>query len=294
MNTRILKLTALILACILVTACGSQQSCTHETTAADSETIFITDTATTPSPGYACAGERITIIGDSISTFVGCVPRGTGYATFYNGKNCGVSCMEETWWGRLITQTGMLLAKNQSVSGSCVTSGHRTDRIEASNPIRTGDLCDEQGNPPDHIIIFMGTNDYALGVQMGTYDGTGDFPEDTSSFREAYAVMLSAIQKNYPFAKIYCCTLPYAGSKSKTLRPIDYNQNGELKAEWNDAIRDIATLFHCQVIELANCGINAANLPYYAGDDAVDEDGVSEEGLVGRGLHPNAMILFFS
>lgn len=291
MNDRKLKSAALVLICALLSGCVSPPERPEETTnAAQSGTTAATvsvEPAATDS-GYSCSGERVAIIGDSISTFVGFVPTGTGYAAFYTGENCGVSSAEQTWWGRLLAETGMVLTKNNSVSGSCVTSGSRPDRLEASSPLRTGDLTDGHGNPPDHIIIFMGTNDYALAAGLGTYDGHGSFPTDTTTFREAYAVMLSELQKNYPKAKIYCCTLTHTGSKSKEFREVDYNQNGELKAEWNDAIRQIATLFNCEIIELASCGINAANLPYYSGDDAVDEDGVSGEGLVGRGLHPNA------
>lgn len=238
--------------------------------------------------GYANCGKRLSILGDSISTFAGYVPTGDGYAAYYSGNNCGVTSVNQTWWKRLIDETGMVLCVNNSVSGSCCCSGIRTDRIEASNPARTGGLADSDGNNPDIIIIYMGTNDYLLAAGQGTYDGTGDFPTDTSTFREAYSIMLDAIITNYPMAKVYCCTLQHTASKSTTKRPVDYTTDGTLKRDWNNIIRELAHLFHCEIIDFESCGINAANVPYYTGDDSVDEDGVSGEGNLGRGLHPNA------
>lgn len=239
--------------------------------------------------GYEAFSQGLSILGDSISTFKGFVPEGEGYAYYYDGSGEGISSVEQTWWKRLLEETGMVLRRNNSVSGSCVCSGLRTDRIAASDPRRTGGLSDDEGNAPDHIIVYMGTNDYlSANAAEGSFDGTGEFPTATDTFREAYAVMLADIQKNYPMARLYCCTLPYSGTKTANLRQIDYNGNGVTKARWNKAIRELAALFGAQVIELESCGINARNLPFFTGDDNSNEDGVDGEGNLGRGLHPNA------
>lgn len=237
--------------------------------------------------GYVDCGKRISIVGDSISTFAGYVPTGEGYAAYYSGSNGGVKSVNETWWKRLIDETGMILCVNNSVSGSCCCSGIRTDRVEASNPTRTGGLADSDGNKPDIIIVYMGMNDYVNAAGQGTYNGTGEFPTDTSTFREAYSIMLNQIMTNYPMAKVYCCTLQHTASKSTTKRSVDYTTDGTLKRDWNNIIRELAQLFNCEIIDFESCGINAANIPYYTGDDNTDEDGTSGEGTLGRGLHPN-------
>ncbi|MCQ2513119.1 MAG: GDSL-type esterase/lipase family protein, partial [Lachnospiraceae bacterium] len=238
------------------------------------------------SPYY---GKYVSFYGDSISTYIGYVPTGDGYATYYTGTNCGVSSVDETWWMRLINETGMKLCANVSISGSCCSTGARQDRVSGCKQERIDKLAKSDGTKPDVIIVYLGTNDYLSAVGKGTFDGSGSFPSgDPATFREAYSVMISRIQQTYPMAEIHCCTLQHTASKSTDFRPVDYNENNEMKKDWNEVIRELANLFHCHIIDFEKCGINASNIPFYTGDDAVDEDGVSGEGSTGRGLHPNA------
>lgn len=226
-------------------------------------------------------GKRISILGDSISTYAGYVPTGTGYATYYTGSNCGVSSVDQTWWKRLIDETGLVLCKNNSVSGSCMSTGARQDRISGCLPERTGALTDANGNSPDYIIVYMGMNDFVNNVEIGTYDGFGNIPSDVTIFRNAYATALLAIMTNYPNAKIFVCTTHHT-EYNTTSQEIQIKGSNITQAEFNEQIRELARIFCLDVIDFEHCGITTGNITSCTGDN------VESGGTLGRGLHPNA------
>jgi len=108
-------------------------------------------------------------------------------------------------------------------------------------------------------------------VQIGSYDGSGVFPTVTTTFREAYAIMLDKIMTRYTNTEIYCCTLPYEERTAPTTFP-EANGNGVLLATWNNAIRELADLFGANILEFSKAGITAQNRLLYTIDQ----------------LHPNA------
>lgn len=235
-----------------------------------------------------CAKQKVSILGDSISTYDGYVPTGEGYATWYPKTSVdpdAVDDVNKTWWMQFINQCGMVLHSNASVSGSCCSTGARQDRVSACKQERI-DLLAKSGKAPDVIVVYMGTNDFVNGVPLGTWDGSLTLPETDDTFREAYALMLNRIITTYPKARVLCCTLQHTATKSTEYRCVDTYKD-VLKADYNEAIRRIARLFNCEVVEFETCGINAANIPYYTQDDASDDDGISDEGTGGRGIHPN-------
>ena len=216
----------------------------------------------------------VSILGDSISSFAGYVPVGEGYKAYYDGTICGVSSVKETWWMRLITDLGWTLCRNNSVSGSCCSTGARQDRVSACLKQRTGALADERGNAPDVILIYIGTNDFYRCVKPGSWDGEGEIPADVRTFREAYATMLRDVKRNYPNARVFCCTLPYS-VRTEPGHPITgCNEIGIPRTEWNAIIRRMADLFDCEVIDLDASGFCRENIYRCTGD--------------GHGLHPNA------
>lgn len=217
------------------------------------------------------AGKNISILGDSISTFTGCIP--SGNAVYYNGSKCGVRSVDDTWWMKLITGLEASLLVNESWSGSYVTTAGSED--SAGCMARCENLGTDD-TEPDVVIIYMGINDFNSGVALGTYDGSGDFPTATTTFREAYAIMLSKILTRYPKAEVWVCTLPYCERTGDDLFP-ESNTNGVLLSDWNDAIRDLADLFGVKVLEHAKCGLTYQNMNLYMGDYSS-----------GDGLHPNA------
>lgn len=66
---------------------------------------------------------KLYIIGDSYSTFEGCIPEGFAAWYFSGGTDVtDVTEKNETWWHMLISKTGMPLLLNNSWSGAPVGS----------------------------------------------------------------------------------------------------------------------------------------------------------------------------
>lgn len=214
-------------------------------------------------------GKSISILGDSISTFIGYIP--TGNANFYTGSNCGVSSVNDTWWMKLINAFGMTLNINNSWSGSRIT----TTNGETSAGVTR---CTNLGTSPDVIIVYMGINDFNNEVGLGSYDGNGTFPTSSTTFREAYAIMLDKILTAYPESEVWVCTLPACERNGSTGAP-EINENNVLLDDFNKAIRNLAEVFGAKILELAQCGLTYENMNIYMGDYASG---------TGQGLHPNA------
>ena len=229
---------------------------------------------------YACAGKRLSILADSACAYPGYIP--DGFETYYTPEN--MPDVNDTWWMRLLNETGMQLCVNNSCSGACLSTGARQDGyISACDPRRTGALCDEQGNPPDYIIIYAGVDDFLLHVPMGSYDGSGPLPDDTTTFREALAVLLHDLQENYPQAQIMMCTTVH-GEITEWDDPVAIRE-GLTQDEFNDIIREIAALFDVEIIDMAACGINTENLDIYMEDHL--QQRWFYDGIIAGGLHPN-------
>ena len=134
-------------------------------------------------------GKKISILGDSISTFRGITMDDPN--TFYRRNACekgGFSGVEDTWWMRVIRGLGGVFERDNAFAGSCVTDGCGLGRGMCTEE-RTGAL-----GQPDVILIFAGANDVGFGV-----------PED--EFRASYALMLRRLREKYPDAEIFCGTL---------------------------------------------------------------------------------------
>ena len=178
--------------------------------------------------------------------------------------------MEDTWWKKLLNALGMELCINNSWSGSRVT----TTKEETSAGCMT--RCENLGDNPNVIIIYLGINDFNNEVELGTYNGTEDFPTVTTTFREAYAIMLNKILTKYPTSEVWVCTLPYC-EKNGDINFPESNGSSVLLKDYNDAIRELADLFNVRVLEHAKCGLTYHNMSVYMGDYSS-----------GLGLHPNA------
>lgn len=214
-------------------------------------------------------GKKLSILGDSVSTYAGYNP--SGQNPYYDGTNCGVSSVNDTWWMKVVNALDMTVLKNDSWGGSRVTT------TGGDNPAGCMTRCQGLG-AADVVIVFMGINDFNNEVALGTWNGTTALPSDTTKFREAYAIMLDKMTKAYKSAEIWCATLLSCERNGATGMP-EINANGVPLSAFNDAIREIAAIFGARVLEHSSCGITYNNLNLYAGD------WVSETGA---GLHPNA------
>ena len=160
-------------------------------------------------------GKRISILGDSISTYKG--------VSDDSSVNAGIFAnpyfykepfpVDKTYWKRIIDSLGMTLCVNNSWSGGNLSGADDSD----SGMNRASNLARDGGEIPDYIIVFMGLNDLGRGVP-------------TSVFAADYRKTLEIITQNYPRATVCCVNLPD--------REIYFKQRAE---EFNGAINEAVT-----------------------------------------------------
>lgn len=142
---------------------------------------------------------KISIIGDSISTYIGFNPY--DYPVYYKDDRAydnEIESVDDTWWKQVIDNVGGELCVNNSYSGSLVAGNYESSACSAErcSMLHTSDVT------PDIILIYIGTNDRGFEVNVGI-----ESPNDTQNFYGAYRAMLRQLKTNYPAAKIICATL---------------------------------------------------------------------------------------
>ena len=252
----------------------------HATTTATTDIQYVVPYSNVP---QVLTGKKVSIYGDSISTYTGFIPEGN--TTYYAGNNAGVSNVAQTWWYRTIAALNGTLLVNNSWSGRCVSNKRDAEsgmtnsgawRQSEIDKLATG------GMTPDVIIVKLGINDFNHAVHEGTYDGTTALPDvsqtDPSTFREAYATMLDRIMTTYPLAKVYVCALNQCERSGSAGFP-ETNGNSDAISDFNAATRELAAAFGAGVIDHGSAGMTYYNLSTSAGDYS---------SQTGSGLHPNA------
>lgn len=149
------------------------------------------------------AGRKVSIIGDSISTFDAAGYRTDGYVQYYPRAGVSDPALTEpsqTWWMRVINASDAALEVNASASGSLATN-QRASFTPANSPDFYA-RCAMLGNP-ELIFVALGTNDSIAGVALGEYDYETAYASlSEATFRTAYIKGLKALMANYPAAKI--------------------------------------------------------------------------------------------
>ena len=222
------------------------------------------------------SGLKLSILGDSISTFDGYIP--TDYNIFYPG-NGDISTVEKTWWWQVMDTTGMELNANASSSNTTVT-GDSLDTTGSAPGCSTKRMIDltpgDDGPAPDILIVFMGTNDFLRSVELGTFTEPSAQDEGIAeNFCDAYELMIQKLNALYPNAEIYFCTLPETNAGDVDEYPESYpstNKNGNTIGDFNAEIATIASAYSYPVIDIHDCGITYETLGQYTSD----------------GVHPNA------
>ena len=211
-------------------------------------------------------GKNISIFGDSISTLAGYNPE--GFNVFYEGSFLEITGVREpvdTWWGRIIGFLGANLLVNNSWSGCLVSaedkegdgfpSGCSKRRIEMLGvPHKTNKAYDVN---PDVIIIYMGTNDWAYGIQPAV-------------FKDGYDAMLNGISNRYPDATVWCCTLCSSKISSKPQFMFPTEPGGYSIETYNDIIKERAKSYDYELIDFASFKV-----PY----DSIDGSHPNAEGM---------------
>lgn len=214
--------------------------------------------------------KRISILGDSISTLEGYNPK--EYNVFYDNENmkkAEISDINDTWWGKVINYLDGELLVNNSYSGSRVSVFKNQSSLFSSgcSNQRTSLLHDGIINP-DIIIIYMGINDFANGVEIGS---SLFYEVNLTRFYDAYYSMINNIKRHYSYSEIWCCTIPasYMSSNAMFLFPYEY-KNIHLD-KYNQAIRNIASVQKCKLLDLYKY-----NILY----DSMDGTHPNKEGMI--------------
>lgn len=205
----------------------------------------------------ATKGRSLSVLGDSVSTYTGYNPEGN--TVYYKGTNGGLTNVKAAWWYRVMNRCGLYLNVNNAYSGARVTN-------TSSETANAMNMCENLGEAPDVIIMYMGVNDFVNGVELGTYNGRGPVPTDGTTFREALAITLKNMLTKYKTSKVYVCTIPACQRTSADVVNPESNSKGVYLTEYNDAIREICRAFCVEVIDLECCGLNNYNGSEYAGD----------------------------
>lgn len=221
------------------------------------------------------AGKRLSILGDSISTFgdpSATNENGTYCYSYYPSASCRYSTdgndsirfdVENTYWMKLIRKAGMKLGVNDSYRGTKVSGTSNAFNLQA----RINHLG--ENGTPDVILVFGGTNDAGASVTVGTFDTTNPqsyTDEDiaalpVTTFADAYRTMLIRLMKTYPLAEIVVI-LPTFTSSYYTITDLD---------NYVEIIKEACDFFGIKYIDARCTGINVYNRATYLVD----------------GIHPN-------
>jgi len=182
-------------------------------------------------------GKKISVLGDSISTFKGITKDDPN--TFYGNHQIaagGFSGVRDTWWMRVIDGLGGVFERDNAFSGSCVTDGYGLGR-----GMSTCERVNALGSP-DVILIFAGANDIGFGV-----------PE--AEFRASYALMLSRLRERYPAAELWCGTI-INGVKVIDDEPFFMGEDPATPLEpFSTIIRECAAAAGARVVDMAASGV---------------------------------------
>lgn len=146
------------------------------------------------------------IIGDSYSTYRGCIPE--GYAVYYSAEGAGEAnpaskmAKEETWWMRLLEKTGANLVQNNSWSGATIgyTSYEGRDvSMSASYIYRYRQLLRAdffRKNDIDTVFVFGGTNDSWCEAPLGEVKHEGFVEKDFYTVLPAICYLMKTMKED--------------------------------------------------------------------------------------------------
>ncbi|MDF2800200.1 MAG: hypothetical protein K0S61_103 [Anaerocolumna sp.] len=167
----------------------------------------------------------------------------------------------------------------QETGANCYNFGQNESTIAENNNAKYGAFVDRYKDiikeyPRDYfdiIVIFGGTNDYAMNVPIG------DFSTDRKTFIGALGETIYNMQAMYPKAKIVLMT-PLIATYGDNVFDYTKNATGALLGDYRKAIRDISELYGCIIYDTNKySGLNPNNgymfEKYYSNK--------------GDGVHPN-------
>ena len=183
----------------------------------------------------------VSVLGDSYSTYEGFVEPESNRIWYHQVPDTAktdVSSVRQTWWHRLVTESGLKLERNNSYSGAtvCNTGYKGKDYSDRSFVKRMKDL-----GRPDIIIILGATNDSWAHSPVGDYKFSDWTDADLYSFRPAMAYMLATMKDYYPGTPIY------------------FVLNANLSDDIDTSVQSICTRYAVPVIELKDIDCRAGH-----------------------------------
>ncbi|MCR5408005.1 MAG: alpha/beta hydrolase fold domain-containing protein [Bacteroidales bacterium] len=185
-------------------------------------------------PSAGVPRKKVSILGDSISTYQGFTPYPSNYQ-YPKAAYTGFNSVSMTWWHQLIydKMTNAKLEVNSSYTGTCVQE--TTDKGHPGYGFLHRYV--ELGNP-DVIIVNGGTNDaWSFSLPVGTLDfSLATDALDEFQFAQAYDKLIRLLKTTYPSADIACV--------------IGDNVMDASKAEYAQVIRDVCTHYDLPYAEV--------------------------------------------
>lgn len=201
----------------------------------------------------------ITLIGDSISTFLGTMPQ--GYKSTYPAK--GVNSVEDTYWGMFAKKFDMEV-QNLSYSGSRATSSDIPSLFDRALLANASDL----------YIIALGTNDWSNGISLGSVDYESDISSlDNTTFMSAYVKGIKQLMLTNPKAKFLFISLGMVRDYANAIKVISEYFN----AMYFDAseLYDYNSDVHPNKADFEIIG--KALIEYYSNETSTTKDCIFEE-----------------
>ena len=199
------------------------------------------------------AQTRVTIFGDSYSTFEGYLTPATNETWYWTAdspnrvKSNDVTQVEQTWWWQVIDRMGWTLERNNSYSGSTVGYyGYQNENYQPRSFVTRSSNLGE----PDVILSCCNTNDSWTKEKMGEYKYGNWTENDMWYFRPAMARLCFNLRSNYPTARIY------------------FIQNTELRPELVESMQVICRHYGLPLIMLHDIDKQAGH-PSQAGHKAI-------------------------
>ena len=202
-------------------------------------------------------GKKLSILGDSISTYKGVSNNAEINSTiennevFYGTQNTTVA-ESDTWWQQAADNTGMSVLVNNSWAGANVATNFG-NTTKGGCTARAENLHNNDGENPDIIAVYMGINDNGCLTGLGSFNDVSDiwngtaYVGNTELFATAYATMVHKIVTKYSAADVFLFTLP----RNNYLWQGTKEQYKALQDEYNKMICKIAGVFGCKVVDLA-------------------------------------------
>ena len=180
------------------------------------------------------SGQRVSILGDSYSTFEDFVTPSSNELWYYaknDTSKTDVNRVQDTWWWQFVHDNGMKLEINNSYSGATIGyGGYDGNDYSARSFLRRMYNI----GSPDILLVFGATNGSWSGEQVGEYkycDWTwGDFYD----FRPAMAYMVNWIKLHHPNVRVY------------------YIINSDLRKDITESMKVICRHYDVPYIQLEN------------------------------------------